>query len=199
MANTITCLPLVDIYSLPPTPDTALISIYDADETSNPRIPVDGWGYYNSISFDFGVYDELTIEEYGETFPTYFQGCPTKIHALKLLVMFKEIDSNDQIKRVIIHCDNTCSRSGSVAKYYAESRGAELEFNKTSHTNSLISSLLENPNRFDAYIKRYIEGEKDKEDDSESGGFENVDPSRKGLLKVYDSIKHVISNIFISS
>lgn len=191
MANTITCLPLVDIYSLTPSPDTALISIYDADETSNSRILVDGWAYYNSISFDVGVYDEQTIKEYGETFPTYFQGCPTKIHALKLLIMFKEIDGNEQIKRIIIHCDNTCSRSGSVSKYYAESRGAELEFNETSHTNNLIRSLLENPNRFDSYIKRYIEGEKD--DDSETGGFEKDNPSRKWLLKTFNAITHVLA------
>lgn len=156
MITEITFLPVRDARKLTPSPGTALISIHDDGEPIAAGVPTDGWGFFDSIGFDDAAYSKEQIEEYGEDFWNYFNGCARKVHALRLLVMFKQIEELGFIDNIIVHCDAGRSRSTAVAKFYAEKHGLELE-GDTTYANSLIYQLLKNPDTFEEDFKKHVD------------------------------------------
>ncbi len=161
MIKTVAFMPYRDARTLVPSSNAALIVIHEAGSAFDGSINANGWGYYSSIGIDDAAYDIDQIKSHGTEFNEYYEGCATKVEALKILVMIKMIKENPNIDDLIITCKEGRSLSAAVAKFVASSNRLELD-GDTTHANSLLYRLLSNPYYFDEALETYVTPPKEK-------------------------------------
>ncbi|EGQ7973607.1 hypothetical protein I7Z51_002531 [Vibrio parahaemolyticus] len=187
MIHHISFMPVRDARKLVPDNSKALISIHDDGHDADTLVPKEGWGYYDHIGFDDAAYDEELISQYGADFWDYFGGCARNVHALKILLMFKRIEESPYITEIIVHCDAGRSRSAAVAKFYAEKNNLELE-GDTTYANSLIYTLLKNPNHYEEALEKYVT--------NAPKGLQTVDKTKDANLLPFGWVDVLIEKIF---
>lgn len=180
MVSSIQFIPARELKKRIPAHDTAVISIHDSDSPIAAGIPTLGWGLFEDVGFDDAAYNIEQMKTYGSEFWTYFDGCASKVHALKILVAFKRINESHDIEHIIVQCDAGVSRSAAVAKFYAEKYNLELE-GDTTRANSLVTQLLQNPSFFDDALDTYVNTDKngkpkasDGKEDSDTGWINKI-------------------------
>ncbi|WP_125825551.1 MULTISPECIES: hypothetical protein [unclassified Pseudoalteromonas] len=161
MIHSLSVIPLREARLLQPCPNTALIAVRDSGTELDREVATGEWGYFNKIAFDDAAYSVEQIKDHGREFWNYFDGCARKVHALRILLMIKEIHQINEIQNIIIFCDSGLSRSAAIGKYYSETYGVELH-SDTSKANTLLYRLLNNPSYFDEALLEYVEEPKEK-------------------------------------
>lgn len=135
-------------------PDATVGYLALTDPGDQPRVPSQGWGAFETVSFADGDYDEEVIrlmgaEEFERSFQDYFDGA----RARQIRSFIEGVASRADVEELYIQSPHGRSRAPAVALWAARTFAAALRPDLTDIPNELVLALLVDPEKFEARLR----------------------------------------------